>query len=67
MTSEKLINFTGQLLSDKFQTHLDDLQFKMSKMPTHDLDLALSHMEYLMDIRHFDHLKSNIAKELLEK
>ena len=63
LTSEKLISFTHELLSEKFQTKLDEMQWKMHQQPQHDLDYALNQIEYLMNIGNFDHLKSNIVEQ----
>jgi hypothetical protein len=63
VTGEKLIHLTTELLKPKFQDHLDQLQFKMQKLPTNDLERALLEMEYLMDIGDFDHLKSNYINQ----
>lgn len=63
LTGNKLIELTNLLLLPKFQDKLYNLQMKMKKMPVADLDLAISHMEYLMEIGNFDHLKSNMVNQ----
>ena len=63
LTGQKLIELTNLLLQPEYQDKLDELQMKMAKMPVHDLDVALTHMEYLMEIGNFDHLKSNIVNQ----
>ena len=59
----RMIAATKSLLTPIFQNKLDELKFKMQKQPIHDLDKAITQMEYLMDIGDFDHLKSNYINQ----
>ena len=59
----RMIAATKSLLTPIFQNKLDELKFKMQKQPIHDLDKAITQMEYLMDIGGFEHLKSNLVNQ----
>jgi len=63
VTGKKLVQLVNTALTTKYLEKARELQMKMEKMPINDLELAVSNIEYLIEIGNFDHLKSNIVNQ----